>query len=147
MRRAFIGALVTAALVSITAARAASAQDGAPVAPDAPAIEAVIAAQLDAFNGRDVADAFSYASPMIQGMFGNPGNFGMMVQNGYPMVWSNGGAEFGDLRTEADGRLWQRVILRDDAGRAHALDYAMIQTPDGWRIDGVVILPPPDVGV
>jgi hypothetical protein len=115
-------------------------------AQDADAIQSVIASQLQDFNDRDVAGAFDYASPMIQGMFLNSMNFGMMVQQGYPMVWTNQGAEFLELR-EIDGRLWQKVLVRDAAGGRHVLDYAMIETEEGWKINGVVLIPAPDVGV
>jgi hypothetical protein len=116
------------------------------VAQDADAIENVIASQLAEFNDRDVPGAFTYASPDIQMMFGNATNFGLMVQQGYPMVWTNGGAEFLELR-EIDGRLWQKILLRDAENRRHVLDYAMVETPEGWKIDGVVLIPEPDVGV
>ena len=112
---------------------------------DDAAIRTVIESQLEAFNARDVNEAWSYASPMIQGMFGNPTNFGMMVENGYPMVWTSKGAEFGELR-EVGGRLYQRVIVEDAGGGRHVLEYQMIETVAGWQINGVVVLPPEDVG-
>jgi hypothetical protein len=118
---------------------------GAAVAQDAE-IREVIESQLEAFNARDVNEAWSYASPMIQGMFGNPTNFGVMVENGYPMVWTNRGAEFGELRDVA-GRLYQRVIVEDANGASHVLEYQMIETAGGWQINGVTVLPPEDVGV
>lgn len=115
-------------------------------AQDAQAIEGVIADQLEAFNAREVEQAWTYASPMIQRLFGNPANFGMMVMQGYPMVWTSTGAEFLDLR-DADGRLTQTVLLRDAQGGRHLLDYAMIETAEGWKINGVFLVPQPDVGV
>lgn len=118
---------------------------GAAQAQDDAAIRTVIESQLEAFNARDVNEAWSHASPMIQGMFGNPTNFGMMVQNGYPMVWTNSGAVFGELR-EVEGRLYQRVYLDDAAGGRHVLEYQMIETAEGWQINGVVVLPPEEVG-
>jgi len=118
---------------------------GPAVAQDAQAIEGVIGSQLDAFNARDVETAFSYASPMIKGMFGTPQNFGLMVEQGYPMVWSNADVRFLELR-EIAGQLWQKVLLRDETGGLHVVDYQMIETADGWQINGVSILPAPDVG-
>jgi Domain of unknown function (DUF4864) len=115
-------------------------------AQDAGAIESIIADQLQAFNDRDVETAFGFASPTIQGIFGNPGNFGLMVENGYPMVWTNEGAEFLDLIVEG-ALILQKVRITDADGIRHVLGYAMIDTPDGWRIDGVAIIPAPDVGV
>lgn len=108
-------------------------------------IREVIESQLEAFNARDVNEAWGYASPMIQGMFGNPTNFGVMVENGYPMVWTNQGAEFGELR-EVNGRLYQRVFVDDAAGGRHLLEYQMIETAGGWQINGVVVLPQEEVG-
>lgn len=108
------------------------------------AIEDVIGSQLEAFNDRDVQEAWGFASPMIQGLFGTPGNFGTMVENGYPMVWTNKDVEFLELDDE-DGILIQRVLIRDAENVAYILAYAMIETPDGWRINGVQVLPAPDV--
>lgn len=114
-------------------------------AQDAEAIEGVIASQLEAFNDRDVTEAFGYASPMIKGMFGNPTNFGMMVEQGYPMVWTNTDVDFLDLR-EINGMLFQKVLLRDAQGARHVAEYQMIETENGWQINGVSIIPAPDVG-
>ena len=109
-------------------------------------IEDVISDQLAAFNDRDVMEAWQFASPMIQGMFGDPGTFGMMVERGYPMVWSNSDARFLEQRSE-NGATYQRLSLRGPDGTLHYLEYKMIETEAGWRIDGVWLLPPPDIGV
>ena len=50
-------------------------------------IEATIGRQLEAFRADAFDDAFTFASPMIQGLFRTPETFGEMVRNGYPMVW------------------------------------------------------------
>lgn len=109
------------------------------------AIQDVIANQLSAFNDRDVQTAWSFASPMIQGMFGNPENFGTMVQQGYPMVWTNSDVQFGELRQIA-GQFYQKVMIRDAGGQRHVMEYTMVETPAGWLINGVSELPLPDVG-
>ena len=114
-------------------------------AQDADAIEDVIGNQLDAFNNRDVSEAWQYASPNIKRLFGNPGNFGRMVQQGYPMVWDNADVRFLELR-DIRGNLWQKVMVRDAQGGLHILDYQMIETADGWQSNGVQLLPAPDVG-
>ena len=111
---------------------------------DRAAIAAVIADQLSDFNARDVPGAWEHASPMIQGIFGTPENFGDMVQNGYPMVWDNSDARFLELRDE-NGELRQKVMVEDAEGRAWILDYEMVELPEGWRINGVQVLPEPDV--
>ena len=103
------------------------------------AIEDVIGNQLQAFNDRDVTEAFSYASPTIKGFFRDPDNFGTMVERGYPMVWDNAEVRFLDLRQEGTLQI-QRVMIRDAAGTFHTLDYAMIETPNGWQINGVQLI-------
>lgn len=109
-------------------------------------IRQTIQSQLDAFQADDFARAFTFASPTIKGLFGTPENFGAMVKNGYPMVYRPAQVEMGELR-EIAGNLWQRVRIVDQAGRAHLLDYMMVETPEGWQINAVQLLPAPDVGV
>jgi hypothetical protein len=115
------------------------------LAQDNTAIEDVIGGQLDAFNDRDIDTAWTYASPNIKSLFGNSANFGMMVQQGYPMVWDNAEVRFLELR-DVRGNLWQKIMLRDAQGDLHILDYQMVETADGWQINGVQLLPSPDVG-
>lgn len=114
------------------------------VAQDAP-IRETIQNQINAFLADDFARAFSYASPNIKGIFQTPENFGAMVREGYPMVYRPAEVEMGALR-EIAGNLWQRVRVVDQAGKAWNLDYMMIETPDGWQINAVQLLPAPDVG-
>jgi hypothetical protein len=114
-------------------------------AQNSSAIEDVIGSQLEAFNARDIDEAWTFASPNIKRLFGSSTNFGNMVQQGYPMVWDNAEVRFLDLR-EVRGSLWQKVMVRDAQGGLHILDYQMIETADGWQIDGVQLLPAPDVG-
>lgn len=112
-------------------------------APNA-GIEKTIRSQIDAFQQDDFGAAFEFAGPGIQNMFRTPENFGAMVRNGYPMVWRPEDLRFGDLR-DIGGALWQKVIVQDGAGRTYVLDYRMGEYEDGWRIDGVQILPAPEV--
>ncbi len=115
------------------------------VVPSEPGIEATIGAQIEAFLVDDFAQAFTFASPNIQGMFGTHERFGQMVQNGYPMVWRPGDVQYLELRDE-NGALWQRVMIRDRMGGVHMLDYQMIRMGEDWRINGVQLLRTPDVG-
>ncbi|WP_171239836.1 DUF4864 domain-containing protein [Ruegeria sp. HKCCA5491] len=102
-------------------------------------IEANIAAQIQAFKVDDFVTAFTFASPNIQNIFRTPENFGAMVRNGYPMVWRPSEVRFLELR-EVAGALWQKVMIVDGDGRAHILDYQMIQLESGWKINGVQLL-------
>jgi hypothetical protein len=126
-------AMLLAALLAFPAA----AQEGP--------IQQTIQSQIDAFKADDFARAFTFASPNIKGLFGTPENFGAMVKNGYPMVYRPAEVEMGELR-EVAGNLWQRVRIIDQAGSAWFLDYMMVETPEGWQINAVQIMPAPDVG-
>ncbi len=118
------------------------------IAEDAvgPAMRQTITNQLDAFENDDLERAFSYAAPGIQTLFGNPQNFGMMVKNGYPMVWRPGAVTFLDLHAKRGGT-WQKVAITDAAGHTHVLDYEVVETPEGIRIGAVEVLQAPGVGV
>lgn len=116
-----------------------------PVVAQEDPIQSTIEQQIEALQADDFATAFSYASPTIQGLFGTPENFGQMVQLGYPMVYRPSDVQMLDLRDIA-GALYQRVLIRDAEGRGFLLDYQMIETPDGWKINGVDMLRQPEVG-
>lgn len=107
-------------------------------------IEAVIADQMEDFRADDFAGAFEHASPKIRGVFGTPENFGMMVRNGYPMVHRSREVRFLYLSETPTG-LRQIVEVEDLAGRSFLMAYDMIPTEGGWKIDGVQILPRPDI--
>lgn len=109
-----------------------------------PAIENVITQQLQAFNDRDIAAAWQYASPMIKGLFGTPENFAAMVENGYPMVWDNSDVRFLDADDFGDSTR-QEVQIQGPDGLFYILDYQMIETPSGWLINGVQVIPAPEV--
>ena len=115
-----------------------------PVSAQGADIENVIDGQIQAFLADDVERAFGFASPTIQQMFRTPQNFGMMVQRGYPMVWRPEELRYLELR-EIAGALWQKVLIRDQKGGVHILDYQMIPTENGWKINGVQVLRAPDV--
>jgi hypothetical protein len=103
-------------------------------------VQTTIASQLDAFLQDDFERAFEYASPSIRHMFRNSDNFGMMVQRGYPMVWRPAQSRFLDFTQDQRGP-YQLVEITDSNGRIHTLRYDMIDTPAGWRIKGVQVLP------
>lgn len=108
-------------------------------------VTGVIQSQIEAFQADDFATAFTFAAPGIKRMFGSPDRFGMMVQQGYPMVWRPGRVDYLDLREGPAGPV-QRVMITDQAGRTHLLDYYMSPSDDGWQISGVQLLQAPGVG-
>ncbi len=122
------------ALIVLMLAPAAQAQTGGPAD--------VIARQFDAFRADDLDRAFSFASPMIRGMYGTPQNFGLMVERGYPMVRDPGPVRMLDLREEG-GKTLQRVEVTDGKGMIHLFDYEMVETENGWKINGVRFIESP----
>lgn len=117
-----------------------------PAAAQEEPIQLVIESQIEAFQADDFPQAFSYASPTIKALFGTPETFGLMVRDGYPMVYRPSDVDMLALR-EVAGNLWQGVRVVDQAGAVWFLDYMMIETADGWQINAVQILPAPDIGV
>ncbi|MEC7258334.1 MAG: DUF4864 domain-containing protein [Pseudomonadota bacterium] len=128
--------LFIATILSLGLAGPVSAQGDAPGG----AIQSVIDSQFQAFRADDFDRAFTFASPTIRSIFGTSDTFGAMVRNGYPMVHRPEGVQFLDLR-EVDGALWQRVQIRDAQGAFHLLDYQMIETENGWKINAVNYVP------
>jgi hypothetical protein len=114
-----------------------------PALSDPGAIRGVIDGQIEAFRADDFASAFEYASPNIRRLFGNPGSFGQMVRGGYPMVWRPERLDYLAPEERAPGRWDQDVLIEDGAGALHALRYHMVETPEGWRIDGVTFIRAP----
>lgn len=115
-----------------------AAQDAAP--------RDVITNQLEAFRAGDMDRAFSYASPMLQRYFQTPQNFGAMVRGGYSMVLDHDQTRMLDAREEG-ARIIQRVEVIDRKGVVHLLDYEMIETEEGWKINGVEFVKAPPMAV
>ncbi len=109
------------------------------------AIPRVIQDQIAAFQADDFGAAFTHASPSIKRMFGSPERFGRMVRNGYPMVYRPQDVTMLEQRPSGPGVV-QRVLIRDQSGQLHTLDYQMIDTESGWLINGVRIVDAPGVG-
>jgi len=109
------------------------------------AVEGVIQDQITAFLADDFDTAFTYASPMIRNLFRTPDNFGMMVRQGYPMVWRPSSVTFTDREMRGD-RVLQRVVITDAQGATHVLLYEMMPAGETWKINGVQLLRTPQVG-
>ena len=108
-------------------------------------IRAVISDQIAAFKAEDLETAFGHASSTIRRLFGTSENFGRMVRDGYPMVYRPSEVQFLQL-AERPGAKLQRVMMRDANGALHVLEYQMILTENGWKINGVRILDAGGVG-
>lgn len=135
MRRVLLSAFFATALGALTLAERAGAE-----APRSPDIETVIQSQIEAFLADDLDTAFAFASPGIKGMFRTPERFGEMVRSGYPMVWRPAEVRYLELRAHPPGGMVQRVMIIDQQGQLHLLDYLMVERGDGWVIAGVQLL-------
>ncbi|MEP2642321.1 DUF4864 domain-containing protein [Roseobacter sp.] len=133
MRKVFIGLILALGLATALPAQQAD-------------IQATITRQFDAFRADDFDTAFEFASPNIQRLMRDPQTFERMVTQGYPMVWRSGQIHFLGLRQQGE-TYTQRVQITDQTGQVHLLDYHMISTDAGWRINGVQILESGPLGV
>lgn len=118
----------------------------APAAAQEADIRSTISSQIEAFKVDDFTTAFTFASPTIQRLFQTPSNFGAMVSQGYPMVWRPNSVQYMDLRQEG-GVFFQDVLVTDGFGASHMVEYQMIETPEGWKINGVRVVPLPEANV
>ena len=137
-----LASLLIAAFLAL-AAVAPGTRAAAQSAADAEAIEQTIRSQIAAMQIDDWAEAFTYASPMIQGIFETPENFSRRVRGGFPMVWRPRSFKTGAL-TDGDRGLVQVMIFEDQEGRLFIADYYMQLVDGEWRINGVQIRPAPE---
>jgi hypothetical protein len=135
MRKFILVTTLMAGLIA-TAPRAEEPED---------AIRGVISGQIAAIRADDFATAFTFASPNIKRLFGTSERFGEMVRSGYPMVWRPADVRFSGLRDQG-GRTVQDVLVIDQAGALHLLEYEMIETETGWQINGVRVRRAGDAG-
>lgn len=120
---------------------------GAPLGPAAaePAASAVIDRQIEAFRRDALDEAFAFAHPSIQELFGTPERFGAMVRQGYPMIWRPKSYRLLDARPAGRG-VELRLLFEDASGAPHVARYLMTQVDGAWRIAGVRLERPADAG-
>ncbi|HEX4880582.1 MAG TPA: DUF4864 domain-containing protein [Limnobacter sp.] len=96
--------------------------------------QAVIEAQLAAFQANDSEKAFSYATPNIQTLFGNAATFMQMVKEGYDVVYRPAAVHF--VRFETDGANALHVLQMADRNKTlWNVYYVLEKRPDGrWKI-------------
>jgi hypothetical protein len=115
-------------------------------AADRQAIEATISGQLEAFKIDDGVKAYSYAAPIVTGVFPTVEIFMGMVKRGYQPIYRNSKYGFGSVATDSLGRPAQHVTITAIDGKRYEAVYAMEQQPDGsWKIAGVQMVEIPGV--
>jgi Domain of unknown function (DUF4864) len=97
---------------------------------DQQAFQAVISGQLDAFKTEDYQTAYSYAAPIVKGVFPNVDTFMAMVKRGYGPIYKNSKYVFTELKTDTLGRPAQHVIITASDGKRYEAVYAqMVEIP------------------
>ena len=123
--------------VPVLASASLRAADGVS-AGDAQAVRTLIEGQLAAFARDDAVQAFAFAAPAIQAMFGTAERFLAMVRESYPVVYRPASVSF-LLPEWIDGKLIQRVQMSDTAGAPWLVVYEVERQIDrSWRIAGCV---------
>jgi hypothetical protein len=115
---------------------------------DKSAIQHTIAGQLEAFKVDDGAKAYSFAAPIVTGVFPTVEIFMGMVKRGYEPIYKNTSYDFGSVVTDSLGRPTQHVLITASNGKHYEAIYAMERQPDGsWKIAGVQMVEVPGLNV
>ncbi len=115
-------------------------------AADKTAIQDAISGQLEAFKVEDGAKAYSYAAPIVTGVFPSVEIFMGMVKRGYEPIYTNTKYGFGTVVTDNLGRPAQHVTITAANGKRYEAVYAMEKQKDGsWKIAGVQMVEIPGV--
>jgi hypothetical protein len=106
---------------------------------DVAVAQSIIRSQEQAIARDDAAAAYSFATPAIQSMFGDPEAFMQMVRQGFAPVYRHKVLEFGSA-TISDGTIRQNVHIVDANGIGWDALYTLEQQPDGsLRISGCTL--------
>ena len=103
------------------------------------AVRHTISSQIDAFKDNDVKKAYTFAAPNIQAQFPNPDIFGLMVRNGYPIIWKPKNYKFTAFK-DLGNRCIQRVLFQSYNGSLESYDYILEKDGDLWKIAGVLTI-------
>ena len=101
------------------------------------AVRYTISSQIDAFKDNDVKKAYTFAAPNIQAQFPNPDIFGLMVRNGYPIIWKPKNYRFTTFK-DLGNRCIQRVLFQSYNGSLESYDYILEKNGNLWKIAGVL---------
>ena len=98
-----------------------------------------ISSQIDAFKKNDFEEAYKFAAPNIQAQFPNPETFGLMVRNGYPIIWKPKSFKFVKFKDLGD-KCIQRVLFQSYNGSLETYDYILEKDNNLWKIAGVLTI-------
>ena len=98
-----------------------------------------ISSQIEAFKENNIKKAYKFAAPNIQAQFPNPDVFGLMVRNGYPVIWRPKNFKFTKFQ-DLGNKSIQRVLFQSYDGRLETYDYILEKYDDLWKIAGVLTI-------
>ena len=103
------------------------------------AVRYTISSQIDAFKQNDVKKPYTFAPPYIQAQFPSPDIFGLMVRNGYPIIWKPKSYKFTTFK-DLGNRCIQRVLFQSYNGSLESYDYILEKNGSVWKIAGVLTI-------
>lgn len=104
----------------------------------------IITAQISAFRADDGPTAYSYAAPVVRGIFPTPEIFMSMVKRGYGPVYRPQSFSFTEALIDPLGRPAQKMRVVGPDGKTYEALYSMEKQPNGtWRISGCTLLEVP----
>ena len=98
-----------------------------------------ISSQIEAFKENNIKKAYKFAAPNIQAQFPNPDVFGLMVRNGYPVIWRPKNFKFTKFQ-DLGNKSIQRVLFQSYDGSLETYDYILEKYDDMWKIAGVLTI-------
>ena len=98
-----------------------------------------ISSQIDAFRQNDIKKAYTFAAPNIQDQFPSPEVFGLMVRNGYPVIWRPKSFKFTKFKDLGNSCI-QRVLFQSFDGSLESYDYILEKNDGSWKIAGVLTI-------
>ena len=98
-----------------------------------------ISSQIEAFKENNIEKAYRFAAPNIQAQFPTQEVFGMMVRNGYPVIWRQKSFKFTKFQ-DLGNKSIQRVLFQSYDGRLETYDYILEKYDDLWKIAGVLTI-------
>jgi hypothetical protein len=108
---------------------------------DKSAFREIVTGQLEAFKADDGEAAYTYAAPIIKGIFPNSETFMAMVKRGYQPVYRNNGYKIGAVAPDSLGRPALHVTITATDGKRYEAVYSMERQPDGtWKIAGCTLV-------
>ena len=102
-------------------------------------IRNTISSQIEAFKENNIAKAYTFAAPNIQAQFPTPEVFGLMVRNGYPVIWRPKSFKFTKFQ-DLGNKAIQRVLFQSYNGSLETYDYILEKYADLWKIAGVLTI-------